>query len=165
MSAALLAGAVLPALLPLPLTLPASLIDLRRGIIPNALNLALLAAGLAVAAWDDGLRGLGLALAASAAAYPLFRAVRAGHARLTGRIGLGLGDVKFIGAAAAWTGLSGLPVLILAASLAALAVIALLAAAGREIGRDTALRFGPFLALGLHAALGIQAARVAGLFD
>ncbi|TNC15853.1 prepilin peptidase [Methylobacterium terricola] len=165
MSAALLAGAVLTALLPLPLTLPASLIDLRRGIIPNALNLALLVSGLGVAAWDDGIRGFGLALASAAAAYALFRAVRAGHARLTGRIGLGLGDVKFIGAAAAWTGLSGLPVLILAASLSALAVIGVLAATGREIGRTTALRFGPFLALGLHAALGIQAALVLGPID
>ncbi|NGM36561.1 prepilin peptidase [Methylobacterium sp. DB0501] len=156
---------MLPALLPLPLTLPAGLIDLRRGIIPNALNLALLVAGLGAAAWEDGARGVALALASAATAYALFRAVRAGHARLTGRIGLGLGDVKFIGAAAAWTGLTGLPVLILAASLSALAVIGILAAAGREIGRDTALRFGPFLALGLHAALGFQASLVAGLLD
>lgn len=159
MSAALLAGAVLPALLPallpLPLTLPASWIDLRRRIIPDALNLALLALGLGVAAWRDGVPGSGIALAEAACAYALFATLRALHARLSGRIGLGLGDVKFIAAAAAWTGLAGLPVLILAASLSALAVVAGLALAGREVGRATALPFGPFLALGLHAALAI----------
>lgn len=164
MAAALLAGTVLPVLLPvllpLPLTLPASLIDGRRGIIPDTLNLALLVAGLGLAAWDDGVRGVGLALAAAGTAYALFFGLRALHARLTGRIGLGLGDVKFIGAAAAWTGLSGLPVLILAASLSALAVVGVLAAAGRTIGRDTALRFGPFLALGLHLTLGLHAAGI-----
>ncbi|KMO15593.1 peptidase A24 [Methylobacterium platani JCM 14648] len=149
---------MLPALLPLPLTLPASLIDLRSRIIPDALNLALLLLGLSVAAWREGAWGLGSALAEAAVAYALFRSLRALHARLTGRIGLGLGDVKFIAAAAAWTGLAGLPVLILAASLSALAGLGLLALAGRRVGRDTALPFGPFLALGLHAALLVGAA-------
>ncbi|AWB20469.1 prepilin peptidase [Methylobacterium currus] len=153
MSAALLAGAVLPALLPLPLTLPASWIDLRRRIIPDALNLALLLLGLAVAGWRDGASGIGLGLAQAGLAYGLFWTLRALHARASGRIGLGLGDVKFIAAASAWTGLAGLPVLILAASLSALAIIGLLALAGRAIGRETALPFGPFLAFGLHAAL------------
>ncbi|TGD98714.1 prepilin peptidase [Methylobacterium nonmethylotrophicum] len=153
MSAALLAGAVLPALLPLPLTLPASLIDLRQRIIPDALNLALLVLGLAVAAWRDGAGGAGLGLLEAGLAYGLFRALRAGHARLSGRIGLGLGDVKFVAAAAAWTGLAGLPVLILAASLSALAAVGLAALAGRPVGRTTVLPFGPFLAFGLHAAL------------
>lgn len=153
MSAALLAGAVLPALLPLPLTLSASLIDLRRRIIPDALNLALLLLGLGLAGWRDGAEGIGFGLAQAGLAYGLFWTLRALHARASGRIGLGLGDVKFIAAATAWTGLAGLPVLILAASLSALAAIGLLALAGRSVGRETALPFGPFLALGLHAAL------------
>ncbi|MET7243166.1 A24 family peptidase [Methylobacterium sp. EM32] len=153
MSAALLAGAVLPALLPLPLTLSASLIDLRRRIIPDVLNLALFILGLGLAGWRDGAEGIGFGLAQAGLAYGLFRALRALHARASGRIGLGLGDVKFIAAATAWTGLAGLPVLILAASLSALAAIGLLALAGRAVGRETALPFGPFLALGLHAAL------------
>lgn len=153
MSAALLADTVLPALLPLPLTLPASLIDLRRRIIPDALTLALLLLGLAVAGWRDGAAAIGLDLVQAGLAYALFWGVRALHARASGRIGLGLGDVKFIAAAAAWTGLAGLPMLVLAASLSALAAVGLLALAGRAIGRETALPFGPFLALGLHAAL------------
>ena len=144
---------MLPALLPLPLTLPASLIDLRRRIIPDALTLALLALGLGLAGWRDGMTGIGVGLVEAGLAYGLFWGLRALHARASGRIGLGLGDVKFIAAAAAWTGLAGLPVLILVASLSALAAVGLMALAGRTIGRETALPFGPFLALGLHAAL------------
>ncbi len=165
MSAAL--SGLLLALLPLPLTLPACLIDLRSRIIPDGLNLGLLGLGLAVAAWRDGSGAAALALAQAACAYGLFYGLRALHARATGRIGLGLGDVKFIAAATAWTGLAGLPVLILAASLSALAAVGALALAGRPVGRDTALPFGPFLALGLHVglavtALGLDADRVAG---
>ncbi len=145
---------VLLALLPLPLTLPVALIDLRRRIIPDRLNLALLAAGLLV----TGLREpdpvvLASRLGEAALAYGLLWALRAVHARLRGRIGLGLGDVKFLAGATAWTGLPGLPVVILAASLSALAGLALARLAGGRIGPETRLPFGPFLALGLHAAL------------
>jgi leader peptidase (prepilin peptidase)/N-methyltransferase len=49
-------------------------------------------------------------------------------------------------------------VLILAASLSALAAVGLVALAGRRVARTTALPFGPFLALGLHAALLVGAA-------
>ena len=149
-----LSGAALVALLPLPMTLPASLVDLRRRIIPDALNLALLGLGLAFAAWREGAGwGAASALAQAGLAYLLFWSLRALHARLRGRIGLGLGDVKFIAAATAWTGLAGLPVLILAASLSALAAVGLGALAGRRIAATTRLPFGPFLALGLHTAL------------
>ena len=144
-------------LLPLPLTLPASLIDLRRRIIPDALTLALLGLGLGLATWREGAEAALLALAQAVVAYGLFYGLRALHARATGRIGLGLGDVKFIAAATAWTGLAGLPVLVLAASLSALAAVAAMALAGRPVGRDTALPFGPFLALGLHAGLAVAA--------
>jgi leader peptidase (prepilin peptidase)/N-methyltransferase len=147
-------AAPLLALLPLPLTLPVAVIDLRRRIIPDKLNLALLGTGLLVT-------GLGatdpaevvLRLGEAVLAYGLVRSLRAFHARLRGRVGLGLGDVKFLAAATAWTGLAQLPVLILVASLSALAGLALAGLLGRRIGAATRLPFGPFLALGLHAAL------------
>lgn len=144
----------LPVLLPLPLTLAATAIDLRRRIIPDRLNLALLGLGLAVAAWEDpSPTALALRLGEVALAFGLFWALREAHARLRGRVGLGLGDVKFIAAATAWTGLLGLPLLILAASLTALAAVLAATLAGGRIDRATRLPFGPFLALGLHAAL------------
>jgi leader peptidase (prepilin peptidase)/N-methyltransferase len=142
------------ALLPLPLTVPLVLIDLRRRILPDRLNFALLAAGLGVTALADPQMGSVLLRAAEAAlAYALAWSLRALHARLRGRIGLGLGDVKFLAAATAWTGLAALPLVILVASLTALLALGLAALSGRRIGAATRLPFGPFLALGLHAAL------------
>lgn len=146
--------APLMALLPLPLTLPASVIDLRRHILPDGLTLALLVTGLLVAFLrEPGAGAVLLRLAEAALVFGLIGSLRALHARLRGRIGLGLGDVKFLAAATAWTGLAQVPLLILVASLAALAVLAAASLAGRRIGATTRLPFGPFLALGLHAAL------------
>ncbi len=94
-----------------------------------------------------------LRAAEAALAYALAWGLRALHARLRGRIGLGLGDVKFLAAATAWTGLAALPLVILVASLTALLALGLASLTGRRIGAATRLPFGPFLVLGLHAAL------------
>lgn len=142
------------ALLPLPLTLAVSLIDLRRRIIPDGLNLALLVLGVGFAALTGpALAAAGASLVQAAGAFLLLWALRAAYARLRGRTGLGLGDVKFIAAATAWTGLAGLPLLLLVASTSALAALALAALAGRRVDLAFRLPFGPFLALGLHATL------------
>ncbi|WP_407529121.1 prepilin peptidase [Methylobacterium oryzisoli] len=141
-------------LLPLPLTLAATVTDLRARIIPDRLNLGLFGLGLALAAWaDPAPAAIAARLAEAGLAAGLFWSLRALHAHLRGRIGLGLGDVKFIGTAAVWTGLAGLPLLILVASTAALAAVGLAALAGRRVAATDRLPFGPFLALGLHAAL------------
>ncbi|MCP1539448.1 prepilin peptidase [Methylorubrum extorquens] len=142
------------ALLPLPLTLAAATIDLRRRIIPDRVNLALLVLGAGASALrGPALPQIGASLAASAGAFLLAWSLRAAYARLGGRTGLGLGDVKFIGAAAAWTGLAGLPLMILVASLSALAAFGLAVLAGRRLDGASRLPFAPFLALGLHVAL------------
>ncbi len=146
----------LPVLLALPLTVPVALVDLRRRIIPNALNGALL--GLVavqnLARLDPtGAAGsVGLALAEAALAYGLFAGLRAGYGRLRGRSGLGLGDVKLVAAAMPWIGLAQLPLMILIASTSALLAVVALRLSGRRIGADTRLPFGPFLVLGLHGA-------------
>lgn len=147
-------GSLPLAALPLPITLAMSLIDGRRRIIPDPLNLLLLALGLTVATLrEPDPATLAACLAQVATAFGLLWALRALYARLRGRTGLGLGDVKFVGAATAWIGLAGLPILILIASTTALAALALAALAGRAVTRDLRLPFGPFLAVGLHAAL------------
>lgn len=147
-------GSMALAALPLPITLAMSLIDLRRRIIPDPLNLLLLVLGLAVATLrEPDPAALAACLVQAGAAFGLLWALRALYARARGRTGLGLGDVKFVGAASAWVGLAGLPVLILIASTTALAALALAALAGRAVTRDFRLPFGPFLAVGLHAAL------------
>lgn len=157
--AAEILGSLLPVLLALPVTIPIALIDLRARIIPNALNLGLLLAGLAVVALHDGAAtpgeigaGLGPALAEAALAYLLFWGLRAAYARLRGRTGLGLGDVKFIAAAMPWIGLGQLPLMILIASASALAAVGLAHLSGHRIAGRTRLPFGPFLVLGFHGA-------------
>lgn len=142
------------ALLPLPLTLAAATIDLRHRIIPDRVNLALLVVGAGASALrGPTLSQIGASLTAAAAAFLLLWSLRAAYARLRGRTGLGLGDVKFIAAAAAWTGLAGLALMILVASLSALAAVGLAVLAGRRLDGASRLPFAPFLALGLHVAL------------
>lgn len=142
-------------LIALPLTVPIAVIDLRRRIIPDVLNGALLGLGLGLAAVQapDAIPvAVGLALAESLVAGLLFAILRAAYGRLRGRTGLGLGDVKLVAAAMPWIGLAQLPLMILVASLSALGVLGLLRLAGRPIGMRTRLPFGPFLVLGLHGA-------------
>jgi len=131
-------------------------IDLRRGIIPDWLNAAIAVLGLARIAMLDG-----WAFALSAAAEGVLTGaivwlLRWLYFRLRQRQGLGLGDVKLLAAAAIWVGIAGIPMLLLVASLTALAAAAVLHLAGEKMTRQTALPFGPFLALGLLATLALQ---------
>jgi len=76
--------------------------------------------------------------------------------RLRHTEGLGLGDVKFLVAAAIWVGVAGLPTLLLIAALAALGVAGCLQLAGHRMQRQTSMPFGPFLALGLLLTPALQ---------
>ena len=131
-------------------------IDLRRGIIPDWLNLAIAILGLARIAIPDGWAlALGAALEGvlTGAIVWLLRWL---YYRLRQRQGLGLGDVKLLAAAAVWVGIAGIPMLLLVASLAALAAAGVLHLTGEKMTRQTALPFGPFLALGLLTTLTLQ---------
>ncbi|MGQ9367941.1 prepilin peptidase [Azospirillum sp. ST 5-10] len=121
-------------------------IDLRCWLLPDALTLPLVAAGIAVAA-VAGADPLDHALGA-AAGYASLAAVRALYRRLRRRDGLGGGDVKLFAAAGAWVTAAGLPTVLLVAGLAGLAVAAAAVAAGRRAEAAMAIPFGPCLALG-----------------
>jgi leader peptidase (prepilin peptidase) / N-methyltransferase len=120
-------------------------IDLRRWLLPDALTLPLVIAGLAAAmAFDpEGLtdRALG-----TAAGYLGLRAVGLLYRALRGRDGLGQGDAKLLAAAGAWVGVRALPQVVLLAALAGLFAAACLRLAGVRLGARSALPFGPFLA-------------------
>ena len=62
--------------------------------------------------------------------------------KATGRSGLGMGDVKLLAALGMWVGASGLPLLLLLASLTALVHVAVQTAHGQ---RGKHLPFGPYL--------------------
>lgn len=123
-------------------------IDLRRWILPDALTLPLLLAGLAAALlWGAGEildRSVG-----AACGYLGMRAVAFIYRRLRGREGLGGGDAKLLAAGGAWVGVTGLPTVVFVGAVAALVAVGILVLAGRRMQRDTALPFGPFLALGI----------------
>ncbi len=130
-----------------------ALIDIRHGIIPDALNLAIAGLGLAQALSADGVQAAIMAATEGVATGAIFWLLRRLYFMLRSIDGLGLGDVKLLAAAAIWIGITGVPTLILIAALAALAVVAGLQLAGNRMSRRTALPFGPFLALGLLLTL------------
>jgi leader peptidase (prepilin peptidase) / N-methyltransferase len=133
-----------------------TLIDIRHGIIPDWLNLAIAGLGLARTAVAGGLAA-GIEAACQGAAIGLiFWLLRRLYFMLRKIQGLGLGDVKFLAAAGIWTGIAAIPLLLLVAALAALAAAGIMHLAGRDMTRQTSLPFGPFLAIGLLLALTVQ---------
>jgi leader peptidase (prepilin peptidase)/N-methyltransferase len=123
-----------------------SLVDLREHLLPDALTLPLMLAGLVLA-----LAGLGpsplLAALGAAAGWTVLAALSVLYRAVRGHDGLGLGDAKLLGALGAWVGLYALaPLLLIAASLGLLYGLAA-AISGTGIARRTEIPFGPFLSL------------------
>jgi leader peptidase (prepilin peptidase) / N-methyltransferase len=125
-------------------------VDARYFIIPDALNAAGLALGLVHAVMvgeGSAIGSLALAALRAAALALVFLALRLIYARLRGRQGLGLGDVKLAAVAGAWLGWNAIPVAIEIAAVSALAVYAprhyLL---HRPLRATTRLPFGLFFA-------------------
>ncbi|MFK0693150.1 prepilin peptidase [Mesorhizobium sp. IMUNJ 23033] len=125
-----------------------SIADFPRQIIPDPLNLALAGVGLAyqMATQADGLPQQILFAAMTFAAVWL---VRRCHFVMTGRIGLGLGDVKMLAAAACWVSPLLLPVLLFIASASALLFVGGRVVATGPAAAQARIPFGPFIALGL----------------
>ena len=133
-----------------------ALIDIRRGIIPNGLNLSIAGLGLLKAVVAGGaMAGVEAAGTAVAIGF-IFWLLRRLYFALRKTQGLGLGDVKFLTAAGPWIGIAGLPSLLLIATLTALVAAGGLQLAGHNMTRRTSLPFGPFLAAGLLATVILQ---------
>jgi leader peptidase (prepilin peptidase)/N-methyltransferase len=126
-----------------------ALIDIRRGIIPNGLNLSVAGLGLSKAVFAGGAMAGIEAGGAAVAVAAIFWLLRRLYFALRKTQGLGLGDVKFLAAATPWIGVQGIPTLLLIATLTALTAAGSLQLAGRGMTRQTSLPFGPFLAVGL----------------
>jgi leader peptidase (prepilin peptidase)/N-methyltransferase len=131
---------------------------LRRGLIPNWLNLAIAVAGLARALLLEGFVALLTAGCEGIVVGAIVWLLRWLFFRLRKYQGLGLGDVKLLAASGVWIGIAGVPIQLLVASLTALATAGLLRLAGHAMTRHTSLPFGPFLALGLLTTLALQLA-------
>jgi len=121
-------------------------IDARKMIIPDALNLLVAATGAFVIAFQQPSL-LGWRVLEAIAVMSVLWGIARLYAQTRGQTGLGMGDVKFLGAATLWVGLAGMPWLVLFASLSGLGVVLLQHAfAGSAVARTTRLPFGPHLA-------------------
>jgi len=137
------------------LLLAAAAIDLRTMRIPNALNLAIAAAGLCATLWlnlplGPALVGIALGYSALFLANQLYRHMR-------GRDGIGMGDAKLLAGAGAWVSWSGLPFVVLIGAALGLAFVAAMRVSGRALAAQDALAFGPCLAAGTFIVWCVQA--------
>jgi len=123
-------------------------IDFQHFVLPDALTLPLIPAGLAIAYLQEPAELMTHVIGALAG-YLLFLLVRELYFRLRAREGLGLGDAKLLAACGAWAAWQSLPGIILVAAAAGLAA----ALAGRLLGRPLSLSdrmpFGTFLCFSL----------------
>jgi leader peptidase (prepilin peptidase)/N-methyltransferase len=122
--------------------------DLRYFVLPDALTLPLIPAGMAVAYLQDPTE-LQAHVIGAVAGFVAFMAVRVVYFRLRGREGLGLGDVKLLAAAGAWVGWGSLPSLIVIATATGLGVALIGRLFGRPIGLSDRVPFGAFLCFAL----------------
>lgn len=123
-------------------------VDFRSLRIPDVLTLSLAVLGIIFQALYSA-HGIEIHVTAGVAAFFGFWAVRSGHNRLKGQIGLGFGDVKTAGACAIWLDPLNFPLLVLFATAPALTYAAgAFLVTGRDM-QNLRLPFGPFLGLAL----------------
>ncbi len=139
-----------------------SLIDLKHFVLPDALTLPLLWAGLLANIWgyfaplQDAVIGAVLGYMSLWVIYWSFKLLR-------GKEGLGYGDFKLNAAIGAWLGWQALPAVVLIAAISGLCAGLLLMAAKR-MRSEQPLPFGPFLAAAGFIELSAQGALGRWLF-
>jgi leader peptidase (prepilin peptidase) / N-methyltransferase len=125
-----------------------AIIDQRKMIIPDHLNILLASVGLWRAA-EIGSAAMAWALLSGTIGGASLLCLRGLYWRARRLHALGMGDVKFAGAAATWIGIAGLPWLMLLAAVSGLLAALWHARACGYIDRRAKLPFGPHLALAL----------------
>ncbi|MCC5969530.1 MAG: prepilin peptidase [Pararhodobacter sp.] len=135
-----------------------ALSDLRFFRLPDPLTAALALIGFALALAGDGSgwphwpERLGAAVIGAVVGGGSFWALRLAYRQITGREGMGMGDVKLMAGIGAGLGAAALPMVTLLAGLSALVLAALRAwRRGRGLRRTGRVPFGAFLALAAAA--------------
>jgi len=126
------------------------LIDLQHQLLPDALTLPGIVAGLLLCPWLAVPRAA--AAAGAAGGFLALLALQRGYAAWRGRDGLGGGDVKLAAMLGAWLGWQGVLLTFLLGSLAGSVVGLALVLSGRG-DRTTRLPYGVFLAPAAVAVL------------
>lgn len=123
-------------------------VDIRVRRLPDSLNLALVAKGLGAAVVLDGDRLFDHVLGCGVG-YASLVAIEIAYRRLRGRDGLGRGDAKLLAGIGAWVGFQSLLQCIFVAALGGIVFMLTVGLVRRRrIATDTAISFGPFLAVG-----------------
>jgi len=132
------------------LALAIAIVDWHRFVIPNALSGAGLALALVYAAVQEPnaiLTSVAFAVLRGVILAAIFLLIRYAYARMRGREGIGLGDVKLAGVAGAWLDWSMMPTVVEIAACAALLVYLVRHfAGGQSLQATSRLPFGLFFA-------------------
>lgn len=120
-------------------------IDLDTQLLPDQLTLPLLWLGLLLNLGGMFTR-LPDAVIGAAAGYLVLWSVYWLFKLITGREGMGYGDFKLLGALGAWFGWQAVPTLLLVSAVVG-SVIGIAILVVQKKGRQTAIAFGPYLAL------------------
>lgn len=122
--------------------------DFNSYRIPNYLNLMVFLGGI-IYLIPAGLLKVILAISVSCLIVAILLYARHLHNKWTGKIGIGMGDVKFIFAALIWIEPINIPVFTLLASLSALIYAAPKILKDRKNINNIRIPFGPFLGTAL----------------
>lgn len=136
-------------------------IDYDTQLLPDDITLPLLWLGL-LFNLNDGFVSLSSAVIGAMAGYLILWSIYWLFKLVTGKEGMGYGDFKLLAAIGAWFGWQLLPAVILLSSVIG-AVIGIAMIVFKNKDRQTAIPFGPFLALGGMAAL-FYGQRLAGFY-
>jgi leader peptidase (prepilin peptidase)/N-methyltransferase len=128
-----------------------SFIDLDHQIIPDVISLPGIVVGIVCSAFG-GWSALLTGLIGAAVGFGILYGVAVGYHALTGREGMGGGDIKLLAMIGAFLGWRGVLVTLIIGSLSG-AVLGLTLIAVRGGDSRVPIPFGPFLALGAVCAL------------
>ncbi len=123
-----------------------SFIDFEHKILPDVLTLPGIGAGWLASFAPGGISWIDSAIGLVAGGGSLYL-VAVVYERLTGREGLGGGDIKLLAMIGAWMGWVSLPLIVLMSSLSG-ALIGAAFILSRGKGARTQIPFGPFLSIG-----------------
>lgn len=121
-----------------------SLIDWKHQCLPNVYTLSLILLGLLMNAWALFV-SLREAFLGAILAYVILWCITELFRILSGKVGMGRGDLKLFAAIGAWLGWQPLPWVMAASSLSGFFVMAWMIFF-RYRNKDEAMAFGPFLA-------------------
>lgn len=136
-------------------------IDFDTQLLPDDITLPLLWLGL-LFNLNNGFVSISSAVIGAMAGYLILWSIYWVFKLVTGKEGMGYGDFKLLAAIGAWFGWQLLPAVILLSSVIG-AVIGIAMIVLKNKDRQTAIPFGPFLALGGLAAL-FYGQQLAGLY-